>query len=158
MTNRTIVEPLVREAPRVHRDDPVEKAVRTMLESDLPAVPVVEREGALAGVFGEREFMTALFPGYFGQLQSASFVRRSLDEALEKRSCMGEAVAEHMFTEHVEVQSDASDSQIAETFLHHEVLVLPVCEDGRVVGVITRHDFFRSLADRVLGDGPASDR
>lgn len=152
---RTIVEPLIREAPRVHRDDPVELAVKAMLASDLPAVPVVDRGGGLAGVFGEREFMEALFPGYLGQLKSASFVRKALDEALEKRAgCVAESVAAHMFTEHVEVESDASDSQIAETFLHHAVLVLPVCEDGRVVGIITRRDFFRSLAERVLDTAP----
>ena len=155
MTPRTIVEPLVREAPRVREDDPVEVAVKAMLASDLPAVPVVDGGGGLAGVFGEREFMEALFPGYFGQLQSASFVRRTLDEALEKRAgCMAEHVAAYMFTEHVEVERDASDSQIAETFLHHPVLVLPVCEDGRVIGVITRSDFFRSLVERVLDTTP----
>ena len=155
MTPRTIVEPLVREAPRVHEDDPVEVAVKAMLASDLPAVPVVDREGGLAGVFGEREFMEALFPGYFGQLKSASFVRRTLDEALEKRAdCMAEQVGTHLFTEHVEVEGDASDSQIVETFLHHPVLVLPVCEDGRVIGGITRSDFFRSLVERVLDTTP----
>ncbi len=154
MTPRTIVESLVREAPRVHRDDPIELAVTALLESDLPAVPVTDRGGGLAGVFGEREFMEALFPGYFGQLRSASFVRKALDEALEKRAgCLAEPVATHMFTEHVEVESDASDSQIAETFLHHAALVLPVCEDGRVVGLITRRDFFRRLAERALERG-----
>ncbi len=151
MTPRTIVEPLVREAPQVREDDSVEVAVAAILDSALPAVPVVDRGGGLAGVFGEREFMEALFPGYLGQLRSASFVRRGLDEALEKRAgCMAERVSRYMYTEHVEVPSDASDSQIAETFLHHQVLVLPVCEDGRVVGVITRRDFFRSLAERAL--------
>lgn len=155
MNSRTIVEPLVREAPRVHEHDPVEQAVRAMIESDLPAVPVVDRRGGLAGVFGEREFMEALFPGYFGQLRSASFVRRTLDEALEKRAgCRAEPVSAHMFTEHVEVRSDASDSQIAETFLHHQVLVVPVCEGRQVVGVITRRDFFRRLAQRVLERSP----
>ena len=154
MNSRTIVEPLVRDAPRVHDDDPVEVAVRAMLESDLPAVPVLDRDGGLAGVFGEREFMEALFPGYFGQLQSASFVRRTLDDALEKRSgCMAEPVSAHVFSEHVDVPVDGSDSQIAETFIHHEVLVLPVCQDGRVVGVITRHDFFRRLAELMLAGG-----
>ena len=151
MTPRTIVEPILRDVPRVHHDDPIETAVKAMLASDLPAVPVVDADGGLTGVFGEREFMSALFPGYFGTLRSASFVRRALDESLEKRAgCVREPVSAHMFTEHVGVESDASDSQIAETFLHHEVLVLPVCEGRRVVGVITRRDFFRRLAEWVL--------
>ena len=150
MTPRTITQSLVRDAPQVRPDDPVRHAIQAMTDSDLPAVPVVTEEGGLAGVFGEGEFMQALFPGYLGQLRSASFVRKSLDDALEKRGCATDAVSEHMFTEHVEVPGDASDSQIAETFLHHKSLVLPVCADGAVIGVITRHDFFRSLAEKVL--------
>ncbi len=155
MSPRSITQSLVRDAPQVHVDDPIRAAVQAMADSGLPAVPVVKHDGGLAGVFGEGEFMEALFPGYFGQLRSASFVRKSLDEALEKRAgCASEPISRHMFTEHVEVPSDASDSQIAETFLHHRSLVLPVCEDGRVVGVITRHDFFRRLAELVLDAAP----
>ncbi len=45
---------------------------------------------------------------------------------------------------------NASDGHIAETFFHHRVLLLPVVDGGQVVGVITRRDFFRALAERVL--------
>ncbi len=155
MSPRSVSDPLLREAPVLDAGEPVGEAVRRVLDSGLPALPVAGAGGRLCGIFGEREFMEALFPGYFGQLQSASFVRKALDEALEKRAgCTAEPVSSHLFTEHVEVQSDASDSQIAETFLHHAVLVVPVCEEGRVVGVITRRDFFRRLAERVLDRTP----
>jgi CBS domain-containing protein len=30
------------------------------------------------------------------------------------------------------------------------VLIVPVCENKRVTGVITRSDFFRKLAERLL--------
>ena len=37
--------------------------------------------------------MSALFPGYLDQLKGAGFVRRSLDETLEKRdTCRSERV------------------------------------------------------------------
>jgi CBS domain-containing protein len=55
-----------------------------------------------------------------------------------------------MNTEHIEVGADFSDAQVAEIFLHHRVLLVPVVEERRVVGVITRSDFFRALAERVL--------
>lgn len=38
-----------------------------------------------------------------------------------------------MNTEHVEVGADFSDTQVAEIFLHHRVLVVPVVTDGRPV-------------------------
>jgi CBS domain-containing protein len=143
--------PLVREAPLLREDATVEQAVRAILDSGLPALPVVDEKGRLAGIFGEREFMAALFPGYLGELRFAGFVRKNLDEALEKRAtCRREPVAKHMNTEHVDVPEDASDVQVAETFLHHRVLILPVRGDGSLKGVITRGDFFTHLAQRFL--------
>ena len=151
MSPQRVTRSITREPPVVRVDDTVEAAVRAVLDHNLPAVPVVESDGTLAGVFGEREFLEALFPRYFSQLKSAKFVSKALDEALEKRAgCIRERVGDHMFTEHVDVGIDASDGQIAETFFHHRVLLLPVVEQGKVVGVVTRRDFFRALAERVL--------
>jgi CBS domain-containing protein len=76
----------------------------------------------------------------------------SLDDALEKRQhCRAELVRQHMNTEHVDVGPDYSDAQVAETFLHHRVLVVPITDRGRVLGVITRSDFFSAVANRFLG-------
>jgi CBS domain-containing protein len=58
-----------------------------------------------------------------------------------------------MNTEHVAAREDFSDVQIAETFLHHRVLIIPVVRERRVVGVITRGDFFRTIAERLLDAG-----
>ncbi len=126
-------------------------AARRLIDSDLPALPVVDERERLAGVFGEREFMAAVFPGYLKELKYAGFVRRSLEDALEKRSeCGQEPVEKHMNREHVDVGNDFSDMQVAEIFLHHRVLIVPVTDGGRVLGVITRGDFFRTVADRFL--------
>ncbi len=70
---------------------------------------------------------------------------------LEKRGeCRLETVGKHMNSEHIDVPTDFSDVQVGETFLHHRVLIVPVTEDRRVVGVITRSEFFRALAERLL--------
>ena len=151
MSPNRISGPLVREAPLLLEDTTVEQAVQAILDSDLPALPVVDDHGLLVGVFGEREFLTALFPGYVSELRFAGFVSKGLDEALEKSAaCRSEPVAKYMTTEHVDVPEDASDLQVAETFLHHRVLILPVTGNGGVKGVITRGDFFSQLAARFL--------
>lgn len=151
MSPSSFTDPLLRETPVVRTSDTVEHAVRALLATDLPALPVVGDGERLCGIFGEREFMAAVFPGYLKELKYAGFVPRSLEDALEKRAaCRGEHVSEHMNTEHVDVGPDFSDAQVAEIFLHHRVLLVPVADDGRVVGVITRADFFRALAERFL--------
>jgi CBS domain-containing protein len=149
---RSVSDALVHEAPVVRTDATIADAVRAVLDSRLPALPVVDERDRLRGIFGEREFMNALFPGYLNLLGSAGFVPRALEDALEKRaSCSTEPVGKYMNTEHIDVGSDFSDAQVAEIFLHHRVLLVPVVDQGRVVGVITRSDFFHALAERFLG-------
>ncbi len=148
---RTITDLVLRDVPVLRRDDTVRTAVTRLLESALPALPVADERGRFAGVFGEREFLQALFPGYVGQLQSAGFLNKSVEDLLEKRAgCAVETVGQHMNDEHVEVGEDFADLQIAEVFLHHRVLIVPVVRQREVVGVITRSDFFRVLAERFL--------
>jgi CBS domain-containing protein len=151
MSPRSISELALHHPPVLHASDGVEAAVRTVLESGMPALAVLDDGERFAGIFGEREFMAALFPGYLGQLRSTKFLSRSLDEALEKREgCRREPIARYMTTDHVEVGPDYSDTQMAEIFLHHRVLVVPVVADGRVEGLVTRRDFFRAVAERFL--------
>ena len=152
MSPRTVSD-LVLQAPQLVRTtDTVETAVRKVLDSGIAALPVVDEDDRYRGIFGEREFMSALFPGYLQQLQGAAFLSRSIEDALEKRdSCRAEPVERYVNTEHVDVGTDHSDTQLAEIFLHHRVLIVPVVAGGLVQGVVTRRDFFRALAERFLG-------
>lgn len=150
MSPQTLGALAAREAPLLRDDERLGTAVRRVLDSGLPALPVIDADDRLCGLFGEREFINAAFPGYMRELHYAGFLTRATDEVLEKNAgCVDAPVAEHMNTEHVDVQADYSDAQLAETFMHHRVLIVPITEDGRVIGVVTRSDFFRALAERL---------
>ncbi len=151
MSPQTIASSVRREVPLLRDDECLRDAVREIVGADLPALPVVDDAGKLLGIFGEREFIGALFPGYLNTLGFAGFVPSSLDEVLEKRaSCADDPVRRYMNTDHIDVGEDMSDTQLAEIFLHHRVLIIPVVDRGRVSGIVTREDFFRALAERVL--------
>jgi CBS-domain-containing membrane protein len=151
MTPDQLSRDLVRETPLLRRDETVGTAVQQVLDSGLPALPVVDANDRLVGIFGEREFMGALFPGYLKELKYAGFVPSTLDDAIEKRAaCRHERVGDYMHTEHIDVGSDFSDAQLTETFLHHRVLIIPLVDSGQVQGVITRAEFFRRLGERFL--------
>jgi CBS domain-containing protein len=148
----SIVRSVLREVSPLMADETVGDAARKVLETELPGLPVVDEEGQFAGIFGEREFMAALFPGYVGELASSAMIRRSIDDALERRvSCRTEPIANYLTTDHVVVNDDYSDTQLAELFLHHRVLVIPIATGGRVHAVVTRNAFFRALVSRLTG-------
>jgi CBS domain-containing protein len=149
MSPRTVSDLVLHEPPVVSSDERLDRALRTLLDSDLPAVPVIDGGGRYAGIFGEREFMGAVFPGYLGDITHAGFLSRSIDAALERReSCRDEPVSKYMNTEHIDVGPDYADMQLAEIFLHHRVLV--VVDDGAVLGIVTRRAFFTAVGWRFL--------
>ena len=150
----SIAKAVIREVEPLRLDDPVGIAAQKVVEAELPALPVVDEEARFQGIFGEREFMNALFPGYVGELTSARMVSRDIDATIERRvKCRDEPVSNYMTTDHVAVEDDYSDTQLAETFIHHRVLIIPVTDEQRVRGIITRTEFFTALAERLIADG-----
>jgi len=145
----SIVNETLQEIEPLHADDLIGPAARRVIDAGLPALPAVEQDGRFAGIFGEREFMAALFPGYVGELASAAMVSRSVDETIERRSdCAAQPIRRWLTTDHVLVEDDYSDTQLAELFLHHRVLIVPIATGGRVHALVTRRDFFCALAGR----------
>jgi CBS domain-containing protein len=146
----SIVKETLREIEPLHADNLVGIAAPRVVETGLPALPAVEDDGRFAGIFGEREFMAALFPGWVGELASSAMISRTIDDAIERReSCREEPIRKYLTTDHVLVEDDYSDTQLAELFLHHRVLIIPIATEGRVHAVVTRHDFFEGLVTRL---------
>jgi CBS domain-containing protein len=145
----SIVKRALREVEPLGADELIGPAARRVIDEGLPALPAVEQDGRFAGIFGEREFMAALFPGYVGELGSAAMVSRSVDETIERRAdCAAQPIRRYLTTDHVLVEDDYSDTQLAELFLHHRVLIVPIATAGRVHALVTRHDFFCELVER----------
>ena len=141
----------IREIEPLAADEPVGSATRKVLDSGLPALPAIDEDGNFAGIFGEREFMKALFPGYMDTLSSAAMIKRTIDETIDRRTgCAEEPIRDYLTTDHVVVEDEYSDTNLAELFLHHRVLIIPIATEGRVHAVVTRADFFRVLASRVV--------
>ena len=150
----SIVQSVIREVEPLNADDLIAEAARRVLDSGLPGLPAVESDGSFAGIFGEREFMTALFPGYVGELSSGAMIKRSIDDAIERReSCRLEPIRRYLTTDHITVDDDYSDTQLAEIFLHHRVLVVPIATAGKVHAVITRADYFDELVKKFEAAG-----
>jgi CBS-domain-containing membrane protein len=152
---RAIADIVQRNVPTLRTTTAIGEAIAILRTVDLPALPVVGDHDRYAGIFGEYEFIAALFPGYIRDLGYAAFIPRSVDAALDKRAaCRAEPVGQWMNAEHLEATTDVSDVQLAETFLNHNVLVIPICDHELVTGLITRRDFFHALADRLQHQAP----
>ena len=151
MSPRSLTKSVIRQVPLLRAGDRVSDAARALIDADLPALPVANDDGSLLGIFGEREFIAALFPGYLGELKSAAFISGSIEDVIDKRlECRFDPVSKYTNTEHIAAGPDHSDTQLAETFLHHRVLIIPIIEGNSVLGVVTRSEFFAGLVERFV--------
>jgi CBS domain-containing protein len=136
----------------VSADASVEEVVRTLREHELPGVPVVDEEGRCVGIVTEADL---ILPDEGGDLHIPHYIELfggtvfleplgRFEERLRKAFA---ANAADMMTRDPDVV--APDTTVAEAarLIHRSGHNrLPVAEDGRLVGVVTRVDVLGALA------------
>ncbi|ARU54964.1 MAG: CBS domain-containing protein [Pseudomonadales bacterium] len=110
-------------------EDGVIEALRSLLKAGRSGAPVLDDDHKLVGVLSEIDCLKeALMGGYYQQA--------------------GDRVADHMSAEVDCVQADDDILVVADLFMKGRRR-LPVMEEGRMVGIITRQDFARALIERI---------
>jgi CBS domain-containing protein len=87
------------------------------------------------------------FPYYIQFLESVIYLQSIAKFEERFRKAFGTKVAEVMTTEIVETSPEASVYDAATLMANHKVNRLPVVDQGRLVGIVTRGDIVRAIAD-----------
>lgn len=148
MQERDVREILVSEAahedwPTLGPEDTVETAIRLFAEHGVSGAPVV-REGEIVGVitegdliFRDAEIRTPGFLEILGGIVPFGDWQEYRDETLKSA---GVAVGQVMTREAKTVPPEAALSEAATAMVRERVKLLPVADEGRLAGVITRMD------------------
>jgi len=122
---------------------------RTMLDQQLAGLPVVDGEGRLLGLVTEEDLVTKQarvhFPVYFGLLGGVVTLEApGTDDEIERAlATNAEQIMEHR---PVTVSPDEAVEDVAERMIEKHANPIPVVQDGRVVGVVSRRDIIKLLA------------
>ena len=149
------IELMNREPITVSPDLSVRRLSRLLLDQSLDGVCVVE-DGKLVGVvtamdviFQERRIAQ---PAYVRLLNRLIPLAQGRHASLEK--VVGVKVREIMSTEPIGVDFDSSIDEIAALMVDQHITVVPVLNDGALVGVIYKRDVLRAALSRMGADGP----
>jgi CBS domain-containing protein len=136
----------------VRPDTPVQDVVRTMRENELPGLPVVDGEGRVVGIVTEADLVLPddegdlHIPHYINLFGGTVFLEplSRFEDRLRKAFA---SKAEDMMTRDPEtVGPDTTVRETARIIHESGHNRLPVVEDGRLVGVVTRVDVLGALA------------
>jgi CBS domain-containing protein len=111
--------------PTIGPDMQIMKAVDYLLRHRVTGVPVVDSKGNLLGIITETDLLKLVTEGIQGQPPTEA------------------TVAEYMSTDVVTVPPTMDIYYVAGIFLKNKFRRLPVVEDGKIVGAITRFDLLR---------------
>ncbi len=106
------------------------------LMSPYPALPVVDDDLRVIGIVSEYDILTALKEG------------RTIHE-FSAESLMTCGHAEHGACDKpVTVLSTTPIEEIVELFIQRNVTILPVVENGKLIGIVSRKNILNALAEK----------
>ena len=147
---------MTRDVATVGESASLKEVARLMVERGVSGIPVVNSERLVLGVVSEADLIVkaASRPesaGVLGSLFSS--------EAIDERLLSATTAAEAMSTPPVTIDVDRSVGEAARLMVEHRVNRLPVLNDGRLVGIVSRADLVRAftrsdaeILDELLND------
>jgi CBS domain-containing protein len=116
--------------------------VHRFLSSDIGGLPVVDESGRLLGIVTESDllFKEAYLPGSDDDDDAAARFARWQQKASARTA------RDLMTLDPSTASLDEPLDVVARRLLEHAVSRLPVVRDGRVVGIVSRHDVLRRFA------------
>ena len=128
----------------------VAEAARCMLDENVSCLPVVDGENKVVGILTHSDFglhpkFRPLADNVYSLLGSSVSPRHIADVSQRVGSKL---VKDVMPSRVFSVEGDTPIEKVVELMLRQGIHRIPVTEDGRLAGVITRHDFLKLIAGR----------
>ncbi len=124
-----ISEYMDRVVPTLPPDAHILEAVDFLLRHRVTGAPVVDSDEKLVGIITETDLLKLITEGIGGEPPAE------------------QTVAEYMTTEVITIAPSVDIYYAAGVFLTNKFRRLPVVEDGRIVGAITRYDLLRVIRE-----------
>ena len=132
----------------IREDATVSDAAKLMLEKDVSALPVLNNSNKLVGILTHSDFgLSPKFRPLVENVYSLLGTTTTPEHLEETAHQVGnKRVQDVMRRNIITVQQDASIENLARLMMRSQIHRLPVVDDGKLVGIVTRHDFLKLIA------------
>ena len=128
----------------------VKDAAQMMIDSDIGALPVMDEGGDLAGMVTESDLIMqdvkVHFPTYFQLLDGFVYLGSISKFESQLKKAVAARVSDVMTTDIVTVTAEADVEDVATMMVERDISRIPVLEDGKLAGIVTKHDIVRAIS------------
>lgn len=151
MDELTVREIMTTDVITARPDTTVGELADILTKNKISGVPVVDGQGRLLGMVSEADIILQdadlHFPYYVQFLEMVIYLQSVHKFEERVRKSIGSKVTEIMSEEVVSVSPDATVREVATLMADRNVNRLPVTENERLVGIVTRGDIVRAIAE-----------
>lgn len=126
----------------------VEDAAKLLLERNISGLPVVDKDGNLAGIITHKDLLyknmqpdTPAMLEILGGFVYLGGVDRYNNEL---RKLVGTKVSDVMTTDVITAGVEDTVQSVAKLMVHNGVNRIPIVKDGQLVGIVSRADIVKS--------------
>lgn len=128
-------------------DATVQAAAKLMLDREVSALPVVDKNGTLTGIISEGDLLRRVETGTERRASWwLAFISSNDGLAYDFVKAHGTKVADVMTSEVVTAKPDTPLNEVAQMLEDKRIKRVPVVEDGMVIGVVSRANLLQALA------------
>ena len=130
-------------------ETPVQELAHLMLVRRISGIPIVDTAGKLQGIVSEGDLMRRAEVGTDGRAHRSWWLRMFGDQAEGARDYIkthGATAEDVMSTGPITVGPEEDIGEIALLLEKHQIKRLPVVENNRLLGIVSRSDLLRGLA------------
>lgn len=136
----------------VNPDTEIKEIARTLYENNISGVPVIDSNEKLVGIVSEGDLLhketNPRAPQAFGFLGALIFYRKSVKQyESDFKKLIALTASEIMTKKVITIPKDAPIEDAASAMINNNIKRLPVVEDGKLIGIVSRMDIIKTLIE-----------
>lgn len=135
----------------ISKDSSIEEAAKLMTEKEIGGLPVVDEDNSLVGIITEKDMLDRhkkILPIPYINVLGALFYLEDPGRANEElKKSLAYKVEEIMKTPVTSVSPEDDIDTVLSFMVNHGYNRIPVEEEGRLVGIISRNDLLKGIVN-----------
>lgn len=128
-----------------------EEAARVLYENNISGAPVVDENNQTVGMISEKDLFKVLYPFYKSFYEHPEFYADNESRESKAKEIRGKKIEIFMSKDIATVTPDTPILTAGAVMLARGIHRLPVVEEGKIVGIISRKSIYRAILKENFG-------
>jgi CBS domain-containing protein len=135
----------------VNPETTYEESAKLMYENNFSGLPVIDNKGNLVGIISEKDLFRAMYPNYEDFIANPEEYFNHEEQEKRILEIKNNPIKMYMSKKVIFISPETSLMAAGGIMLAHHIHRLPVLENGKLVGIVSREDIYKAILKHYLG-------